>query len=61
LQQLTGLRNWWTQERDGVVALGGTIHFRFGNVYKDMQVETAKQNREVCWTCTRACIDVPSL
>jgi uncharacterized protein YndB with AHSA1/START domain len=61
LATIDGLRNWWTQECDGVATAGGTIHFRFGNVYKDMRVDTAVQNREVRWTCTRACIDVPSL
>ena len=61
LASITGLRGWWTEECDGVADCGGTIHFRFGNVYKDMRVERAEPGRELSWLCTRACIDVPSL
>lgn len=61
LATIVGLRRWWTEDCDGVAGLGGTIHFRFGSVYKDMRVEVAEPGREVRWVCTRACIDVPSL
>lgn len=61
LTTIAGLRAWWTQDCEGVADLGGTIHFRFGSVYKDMRVERADPDREVAWVCTRACIDVPTL
>ena len=61
LTTIAGLRAWWTQDCEGITDPGSTIHFRFGSVYKDMRVERAEPGREVAWTCTRACIDVPTL
>lgn len=60
LTTIAGLRAWWTEECEGTAAPGGTIHFRFGSVEKDMQV-TRSEPGEVRWVCTRAHLDVPSL
>ncbi|MBV8657523.1 MAG: SRPBCC domain-containing protein [Burkholderiales bacterium] len=61
LTTLEGLRAWWTQDCDGEAELGGTLHFRFGNCYKDMQIERQVPIQEVRWRCTVAHIGVEGL
>ncbi|GGY61878.1 activator of HSP90 ATPase [Cellvibrio zantedeschiae] len=57
LTSLQGLQGWWTQECTGSTTAGGTLHFRFGNSYKDMRIESLEPNREVRWLCTLAHIE----
>lgn len=49
-----GLRGWWTQDCEVVTELGGTIHFRFGQTYKEMRIDRLEPGREVRWLCTGA-------
>lgn len=56
-----GLRGWWTQDCDVATAVGGTIHFRFGNTHKHMRIERLLRDQEVRWACTGAHIAVERL
>ncbi len=61
LTTLDGLRGWWSQDCDGDTSVGGTMAFRFGACYKDMQVEQLVPGRTVRWRCVGAHIVAPSV
>ena len=46
-----GLRGWWSEDCD---VEGDTIHMRFGQIQKDLRVESAQPGREVRWLCSSA-------
>jgi uncharacterized protein YndB with AHSA1/START domain len=49
LTTLEGLRGWWSEDCD---IDGDTIHMRFGEIHKDLQVASAQPGREVRWLCS---------
>ena len=51
LTTLNGLRGWWSEDCD---IDGDTIHMRFGQLHKDLRVESAQPGREVRWLCSSA-------
>jgi uncharacterized protein YndB with AHSA1/START domain len=47
-----GLQAWWTTTVTGEGALGGTLVFRFADVFKpEMRVDALEPDRTVRWTC----------
>ncbi|HEU4786206.1 MAG TPA: SRPBCC domain-containing protein [Gemmatimonadaceae bacterium] len=52
LATLQGLAGWWTTTVTGESAVGGTLAFRFAEVFKpDMRVDELVSESLVRWTC----------
>src|SRR5689334_7225894 len=48
---IAGLQNWWSKDTSGSAEKGGTIQFRFADVFKpDMKVIESNQT-QVQWKC----------
>lgn len=56
-----GLQGWWTEDCEVGTQVGGIVHVRFGDTYKDLRIEQLEPNREVRWLCTLAHINHDSL
>ena len=52
-----GLRAWWTATCTADTHVGGTAHFDFGRMHKDMSIEQLDANRGVRWFCTNVQVD----
>lgn len=61
LTTAAGLRGWWTENCDVDTAVGGQLHFRFGQTRKTLRIDSLVPAREVIWTCTAAHIAVDRL
>lgn len=47
-----GLQAWWTMTVTGEATVGGTLVFRFADVFKpEMRVDALEPDRTVRWTC----------
>jgi len=56
-----GLRAWWTATCTADAHAGGTAHFEFGRIRKDMSIEQLDPNRGVRWFCTRVEVEAGSM
>jgi uncharacterized protein YndB with AHSA1/START domain len=54
LTTIDGLRGWWTQQTDGVAALGGHLSFDFDDrFHNEMVVESIAKRRRIVWRCEK--------
>jgi uncharacterized protein YndB with AHSA1/START domain len=52
LTTIDGLAGWWTTDTSGDSTVGGTIHFKFGQMGAfQMRVIALEKDREVSWEC----------
>lgn len=56
-----GIRRWWTESSDVDPRVGGRISIRFGQTFKEMQIDVLQADTEVRWRVLAANLVVPGL